>query len=204
MAIPTESYRVDTGGVDETIMKIRNRIKEFRTVPASELLPNPKNWRKHPETQENALRSMLADVGFADAVIARETPAGLVLIDGHLRTEVASDTEVPVLIVDLNDEEADKVLATHDVLGAMAATDSDILADLLAGITVADSDLSDILSEMANLGSDLDFSEAVSGDETDALESKFEVVILCDDEEHQRNLLDRFSMEGLTCQSLIS
>jgi len=30
---------------------------------------------------------MLAKVGYADAVIARETPDGLMLIDGHLRAE---------------------------------------------------------------------------------------------------------------------
>jgi hypothetical protein len=28
-------------------MKIKDRIKDFRRVKASELKPNPKNWRKH-------------------------------------------------------------------------------------------------------------------------------------------------------------
>lgn len=62
-------------------MKIRDRIKELRRVKASELIPNPKNWRTHPEAQQNAMRGILAEVGIADAVLARETPDGLMLIE---------------------------------------------------------------------------------------------------------------------------
>ena len=81
-------------------MKIRDRIKEFRRVPASLLQPNPKNWRTHPQAQQDALKGILAEVGFADALLARETPeGGLMLIDGHLRAETASDALVPVLIL---------------------------------------------------------------------------------------------------------
>jgi hypothetical protein len=32
-------------------MRIRDRIKELRRVPARDLLPNPKNWRSHPAAQ---------------------------------------------------------------------------------------------------------------------------------------------------------
>ncbi len=32
-------------------LRIRDRIKELRRVKASELLPNPKNWRRHPKVQ---------------------------------------------------------------------------------------------------------------------------------------------------------
>ena len=37
------------------------------------------------------MRGVLADIGWADAVLARETPDGLMLIDGHLRAEVAPE-----------------------------------------------------------------------------------------------------------------
>ena len=115
-------------------MKIKDRIKELRRVKASELLPNPKNWRTHPDAQSNALKGVLAEVGFADAVIARETPDGLMLLDGHLRTEVAMDMEIPVLIVDLNYEEADKVLVTLDPLASMAGRDEGLLTQLLSSV----------------------------------------------------------------------
>ncbi len=68
-------------------MRIRDRIRELRRVPANELLPNPRNWRTHPQQQADVLRRLLAEVGFADAMLARETPDGPMLID--LRCETA-------------------------------------------------------------------------------------------------------------------
>ena len=35
----------------EVAMQIRNRIKELRQVKASELLPNPRNWRRLNDSQ---------------------------------------------------------------------------------------------------------------------------------------------------------
>src|SRR5262245_50261171 len=93
---------------------IRDRIKELRRVPSRGLIPNPKNWRKHPKAQADALRGILAEVGYADALLVRETEQGLVLIDGHLRAETTPDQEVPVLVLDVTEEEADKILLTLD------------------------------------------------------------------------------------------
>jgi len=116
-------------------MKIKNRVKELRIVPASELLPNPKNWRTHPESQKNALRGVLSEVGMADACLARELPDGsLMLIDGHLRAETVADAKVPVLILDVTEAEADKILATLDPLAAMAEKDAEQLASLLSNL----------------------------------------------------------------------
>jgi len=65
---------------------IKDRIRELRRVRARDLLPNPKNWRIHPRAQADALRGLLAEVGYADALLVRELPDGqLMLIDGHLR-----------------------------------------------------------------------------------------------------------------------
>ncbi len=76
-------------------MHLRDRILELRRVPAKELAPHPKNWRSHPKRQQEALRGVLAEIGYADALLARETPDGLQLIDGHLRAELTPDQAVP-------------------------------------------------------------------------------------------------------------
>lgn len=116
-------------------MKFRDRIKELRRVPACELRPNPKNWRTHPASQADALRGVLAEIGFADAAIARELPDGsLMLLDGHLRAETVGDADVPVLVLDVTEEEADKILATLDPLTAMADRDAEKLASLLGDL----------------------------------------------------------------------
>jgi ParB-like chromosome segregation protein Spo0J len=142
-------------------MNIRDRIKELRRVPADQLQPNPKNWRKHPESQANALRGVLAEVGIASAVLARETPeGGLMLIDGHLRTETLHNAEIPVLVLDVTEEEADKILATFDPLGAMAESDADALRALLEEVETGSQELADMLTALAEDAGILDGADA--------------------------------------------
>src|SRR5262245_25641718 len=131
-------------------MRIRDRVKDFRRVRASELLPNPKNWRVHPQNQRDALRGVLAEVGMADALLARETPHGLMLIDGHARAEEAPDAEWPVLVLDVSDEEAAKLLATLDPLAAMAEADAAKLASLLAEVETESQALGVMLDDLAD------------------------------------------------------
>jgi DNA modification methylase len=142
-------------------VNIRDRIKELRRVPADQLQPNPKNWRKHPESQANALRGVLAEVGIASAVLARETPeGGLMLIDGHLRTETLHNAEIPVLVLDVTEEEADKILATFDPLGAMAESDADALRALLEEVETGSQELADMLTALAEDAGILDGENA--------------------------------------------
>lgn len=115
-------------------MNFRDRIVELRRIKASELRANAKNWRLHPEDQRSALTQMLSDIGYVGATMAREVNGHLELIDGHLRADIAGDDEVPVLIVDLTDDEANKILVTFDPLGNLAAIDGAALDKLLDGI----------------------------------------------------------------------
>src|SRR5690349_12965477 len=116
-------------------MQIRDRIKELRRVRAADLRPNPRNWRLHPPAQQEALRGLLAEVGYAGALLARELDDGtLMLIDGHLRAETTPDSLVPVLVLDVDEQEADKILLTHDPIAAMATVSSENLESLLAEV----------------------------------------------------------------------
>ena len=112
-------------------MSIRNRIKELRQVRAGDLIPDSRNWRRHEPAQRAALESMLESIGFAGAVIAREAPEGLILIDGHLRADLDPDQPIPCLITDVDEAEAGQLLATIDPLGAMATPDPALLAELI-------------------------------------------------------------------------
>ena len=95
---------------------------------------------------------MLERIGYVDAVIARETPDGLMLIDGHLRADLSPDVEIPVLVVDLDEAEAGEVLATLDPLAAMAETDTKALQSLVDGLaSQADEALSELLGSMHRL-----------------------------------------------------
>jgi len=128
-------------------MQIRDRIKEMRRVPASSLLPNPKNWRTHPEDQKKALGGILEEVGISGATIVRELPDGsLQIIDGHLRAEVIGDGLVPVLVLDVTEEEADKILLTYDSIGSIAGIDSEKLSSLMSEIDFQSDAITEMLS----------------------------------------------------------
>lgn len=112
---------------------IRDRIQEFRRVPARDLLDNDGNPRRHPQAQRGALRGVLEQVGIAAALVAypSERNGGkLTLIDGHLRKQ-DYDRDWPTLILDVTDAEADLLLATHDPLAALAEYDGPKLQALL-------------------------------------------------------------------------
>ena len=131
-------------------MKIRDRIKELRRIKASELLRNPRNWRTHPAAQARALRALLTEIGYADALIARELADGqLQLIDGHLRAETTPDEQVPVLVLDVSEEEADKLLLTLDPLAAMAETDAERIKALLETVRTDDEAVQELFKRTA-------------------------------------------------------
>lgn len=113
-------------------MNIRDRVKELRVVSAKDITPNPKNWRVHPESQKQAMSGVLGEIGFAAAAIARELPDGTVmLIDGHLRHELAEGGKLPVLVLDVTEDEADRLLLTLDPIKEMADADAAALQKLL-------------------------------------------------------------------------
>src|SRR2546427_12665185 len=71
------------------------------------------------------------------------------LINGHLRAEVTPDTEVPVLVLDVTEEEADKLLLTLDPLAAMAESDSLQIQRLLGTVRSDNEAVEHLLRRMA-------------------------------------------------------
>src|SRR5262245_57542224 len=128
---------------------IRDRVRELRRVRAGDLLPHAQNWRRHPPQQRAALRAVLAEIGYADALLARETPDGLMLIDGHLRREETPDALVPVLVLDVDEAEAAKLLVTLDPLAALATADAAALDVLLRDVQTGDEALGRMLADLA-------------------------------------------------------
>ena len=186
-------------------MKIRDRIKELRRVKAGLLRPHPNNWRVHPKSQQDALRGVLAEVGYADALLARELPDGtLQLIDGHLRAETTPEAEVPVLILDLDETEAAKLLALHDPLAAMAQADNDVLAELLDSVETENEAIRSLLDQMLagpELPPDGQAENPGPPPEVDVPEA-FQVVVECSDEDQQRAVYQQMTAEGFKCRLL--
>ena len=177
-------------------MTIRNRITELRHVRAGDLNANPKNWRKHPKAQRVALQSVLDDVGYADALIVRETPDGLELLDGHLRADLTPDATVPVLVTDLDDDEADTVLATLDPLAAMAEPDTERLRALVDGLAAkANEAMGELLADMHSLPESLDIEgyEPMDFDRQEVAEEDGDFVMIqfSVPRQHRRDIIRR-------------
>jgi DNA modification methylase len=129
---------------------VRNRIRGLQRVRARDLVTNPKNWRIHGKAQKAAMRALLEEVGYADALLARQLPDGTyMLIDGHLRAELTPDQEVPILVLDVSEEEADKILLTLDPLAAMAETDPERIKSLIESVTTNSPAIDELIKRTA-------------------------------------------------------
>ena len=98
----------------------QNRIVGEDMVDADQLLANPTNWRIHPKHQQEALAGVLDNVGWVQRVIVNQRSGHV--IDGHLRASLAISRgeQVPVIYVDVDEDEERLILATLDPLAGMA------------------------------------------------------------------------------------
>ena len=133
----------DNGGTTETA------VPPLRLVymDPDELQANDRNWRRHPPAQEAALRDILAEVGWAGALLLNEASGKL--IDGHLRKKVARGGKVPVLVGSWSPEQERKILVTLDPVAGMAEADRDALDALLRDVQTGSQAVADLLTGLA-------------------------------------------------------
>lgn len=128
----------------------RNRIVGEGLEAPDQLLANPFNWRVHPAFQQEALDGSLNEIGWIQRVIVNQRSGHVV--DGHLRVSLAlkyDEPAVPVLYVDLTEEEEQKALLVLDPISARAATDKVKLEELLQMASTEDAGLQAMFDEMA-------------------------------------------------------
>lgn len=131
----------------------QSRIVGTGEESPDQLLANEKNWRIHPQFQQEAVNAVLEEVGWVQAVIVNRRTGRLV--DGHLRVMLAmrrGEGTIPVTYVDLSEREEGLVLATLDPLAGLAWTDRAKLGELLEDIEVSDESLSLLLSDLRGAG----------------------------------------------------
>src|SRR4029079_2206509 len=135
------------------------------------LIPNPANWRSHPSEQQQAMSGALSRVGWVAQVLVNGTTGHAV--DGHLRVELArtrGEPTVPVVYVELTEDEERLVLASLDPIGAMAEAQTVALEELLAGLESVDGELRELLDGLAaKHGIEASHEGLVAPDEVTAL-----------------------------------
>lgn len=154
----------------------RTRITGAGTADPAELRANPRNWRVHPDAQQQALAGALDAVGWVTGVIVN-TRTGLI-VDGHLRVALAAargEPSIPVQFVDLDEREEAIVLASIDPISTLAGRDASLLADLVADLDLGDNPLAAMLEDYAGFADEAEFPTLPTGDRPDIRQMTFTV-----------------------------
>ena len=146
------SFRLYVGGC------MKDRVKGLIRIRAKDLAPNPNNWREHPIEQVAAFRKVLNDVGFADVLLVYESSDGkYTLIDGHMRAGLLQNEELPAVVLDVTEKEANDILVTLDPIAAMAKTNQEKLEELKAVVGI---DITGVLSRLPTMIKDMEKKNA--------------------------------------------
>jgi hypothetical protein len=108
------------------------------------------NPKIHPRTQTDALKGILGEVGWLTGVIVNRTSNRV--LDGHDRIKAAMEagqSTAPVFYVTVPEDQEPYILATFDPVGALAATDSAILDELLREVSSDDPAVQALLAHAA-------------------------------------------------------
>jgi hypothetical protein len=73
----------------------------------------------------------------------------LLLLDGHMRSEIAPEAMVPVLVTDLDEEEAVLVLATFDPIAAFGQASAAAVDAIVAAVSVESAAVNQVIAEWA-------------------------------------------------------
>lgn len=104
---------------------MRNRVVRYELVEASRLKPYEGNNKRHSEKQRAIVGEVLERIGFIQCLVVNQD---YVIIDGHLRADIAKDELVPVLVVDVDDVELDELNSVLDYIANMAEDGAQFLA----------------------------------------------------------------------------
>lgn len=133
----------------------RNRVTGLTMEVPEDLLANPYNPRRHPGAQREVMRASLDELGWVGAVLVNDTTGHVV--DGHLRIEEAiteGSPVVPVIHVELSEDEERLAVAIYDPIAALAVNDQERLDDLIASILTENPALNALLASLS--GEDVD------------------------------------------------
>jgi DNA modification methylase len=127
--------------------ELRVRNLGIRRVRVRDIIDNPHNYRTHGDEQREGFAKTVAEIGwygYPDVFEHPDYPGKVMLIDGELRThhllaKYGAEAEIEVNVTDFTPAEAQKALATHDPISALAGFDATKHADLMRELSSVES-----------------------------------------------------------------
>lgn len=178
---------------------------------------SPKNlrpWSQNPKPLSGEdVREMVASIrrfGFGAPIVARRESKEI--IEGHLRHAASLSLKldrVPVRYLDLSEDEAQLLAVAAIQFEGRRKTDADVLSEVLTdfskkginldtGTGFSDKDLESLLAKTAGLES----PKPKKSLRSDSL--MYRILVDCDDEMHQAEVLTTLEAQGLKCKPVIS
>ncbi len=190
-------------------------------LPFDSLHPDPENTNTHNERNIEVIKNSLRQWGQYRAFVVQKHSEALglehVIVVGNgmyqAMTELGTFDTVAVEIRDLPDTERRALSIQDNKSSDLSEVDRDKLGDILRNLPVEDvlltgfdkAELAEfdirLDGELWGPGKDED-DQNVPGD-ADNIDVSFRVIVDCEDEQHQVELLERFEKEGLKCQALM-
>jgi len=184
-------------------------VVKYQRVKLTELHEDPANARMHPDENLADIRASLKEFGQVEPLVVAKSGK---VIGGNGRLKVMRELgweECDVAYTDFSDMKTTALGIALNRAGERAEWDKDTLETILKGLEVDEAEMQRSLEELQREISasedqeDIDIEDHESGeDQSGDLVDKHCVLIHCDDEQHQLELLERFQQEGLTCRSL--
>lgn len=171
--------------------------QQYDVTSVDELRQHPLNPRKG--NVELIAKSIDVN-GFYGAVVAQRS-TGYVLAGNHrlLAAKQHGVDELPVIWLDVDDDAARRILLVDNRANDLASYDNERLAELLRGVELDGTGYTD--DDLAKL---LDQSDDDNSDESMTLGAEsLSIIVECDSEQQQSDLLERFEGEGLICRPLM-
>lgn len=186
-----------------SVRKIKSKPQTARALSwltSSSEMVSIDRVREHPRNArrgdvDRIRRSMRKHGVWGSLIVQRST--GFVLAGNHRLRAMRAEklTEVSVQWADVDDVTATKILLADNRLSDRAVYDADVLDDLL-------STFDDV--EIEDMGFDVVSEEIEAGAEPELGDIEYRVVVDCDDERDQAQMLERLEKEGRKCRALMS
>lgn len=192
-------------------------------VPLDDLQPDPANARRHDERQIAALCDSLARFGAQKNVVAFGEESPYTVIAGNGTLEAAQKlgwTHLPVNRF-TTEAQARAFSLADNRIAEMSTWQADLVAEQIAelkelNVDVAafgfsDEELDAIVKQAVDAAGDAGkdstggsetAEDPPAGDQSAQLPDVFRILVECRDEEHQLELLERFTEESLECRAL--
>jgi len=183
-----------------------------RAVRVGDCRPHPKNYNQHAPEQIANLRVSLRRFGQVRSIVVQETETGYLLVAGHGIHRAAWLEGLDTLRADVIPAGWDEprvlaYLAADNELARLGKPDEAQLAALVAEVKAkADAELATLAAGTeARLQKLLAQVADEPGDWVPVEQPEMYLIIIeCETESRQVELLERFMREGLSCRALVS